>query len=116
MLINTRAIGFPPTDALVRHVDFHLASSLEPFSRHVTRIMVRLEDVNADRGGIDKRCSIVAALRRRRVQFAEATESDLYAAIENAARKIHRAVSTAVSWRRSRERKDRQRPGALVEL
>jgi ribosomal subunit interface protein len=114
MRVETRTIGFRPTEALLQHVASRLATALAAFSKSFIKATVRLEDVNADHGGIDKRCSIVVALRRRRVALAESTDSDLYVAIEHAARKIHRAVSTAVTRRRAKERKDRQRPGALI--
>ena len=116
MLIETRPIGFALTDAIVQHVESRATSSLRPFSSRMLRATVRLEDVNADHGGIDKRCLIVVALRRRRLEVAKATDADLYLAIDMAFRKIHHAVSRVIQRSCSRERKGRQRPGALVAL
>ena len=70
--------------------------------------------INADRGGIDKRCRLVAALRRHGVVVAEATHADLYAAVDEAAGRIRRSVTRAVTRRMLRERKDPQRSGVLV--
>lgn len=95
MLIDTRAIGFRLTDSIVRHVEAKLETSLGAFARRVLKATVRLEDINSDRGGVDKRCSVVVALRRHGVVVAEGVASDLYAAIDEAARRIRRPVQRA---------------------
>jgi putative sigma-54 modulation protein len=114
MLIETRAMGFALTDALVRHVESKIESALGPISRWVLKVTTRLEDVNADRGGIDKRCSIVVALRRHGVVVAEATSADLYLAIDEAASRIRTSALRASKKHLGRERRDPQRPFALV--
>ena len=73
MLIDTRAIDFALTDAIQRHVESRVEAALGVVARWVVGVTARLEDINADRGGIDKRCRLVAALRRRGVVVAEAT-------------------------------------------
>ena len=60
MSIDTRAIGFALTDAIVRHVEARLESALGPFARRILKVTVRLDDVNGSRGGVDKRCSALA--------------------------------------------------------
>ena len=114
MLIDTRAIGFAMTDAILAHVEARVESALGPFSRWVLRATVRLEDVNADRGGADKRCSIVVALRRHDIRVAEATNEDLYAAVDKAANRIRRSVRRASKRRLAIARRDPQRPGVLL--
>ena len=114
MFIDTRAIGFSLTEAIVRHVEARLASALGPFSRWILKITVRLDDVNADRGGIDKRCGVVVALRRHRVEVAEAIDQDLYRAIDEAASRVRKSVTRNAKRHLTRERRNAQRPGALV--
>ena len=114
MLIDTRAMGFALTDAIRRHVETRLAAALGPLSRWVVKATVRLEDVNADRGGDDKRCSIVVALRRNGVEFAEAINADLYAAIAQAAGRVRRSVVRTAKRHLARDRRNPQRPGALI--
>jgi putative sigma-54 modulation protein len=116
MLIDTRAMGFTLTDAIVRHVEGRFESALGPFARRVLKITVRLDDVNGSRGGVDKRCSVVVALRRHGVEVAEAVDADLYRAIDEAAARIRRSVKRAAKSRLGRERRDPQRPGALVTV
>jgi ribosome-associated translation inhibitor RaiA len=80
------------------------------------RVTVRLDDVNSDRGGIDKRCSIVVALRRHGVEIAEAIDTDLYAAINEAATRARRSVIRTAKRQLTLARRDAQRPGALATM
>jgi len=114
MLIDARAMGFGLTSAISSHVEARMRSALGPFSEWVSKATVRLTDVNADRGGNDKRCSIVVALRRHGLAVADVTNQDLYAAVNKAADRIRRAVKRATKRRLARERRDPQRPRALV--
>jgi ribosomal subunit interface protein len=114
MRIDIRAIGFDMTDAIHRHVEARVRAALAPFARRVRQVTVRVDDVNADRGGADKRCGCVAALRGRGVVVAEATHEDLYAAARQAADRLHRAALRHLTRHVAREREDRRRPGALI--
>jgi putative sigma-54 modulation protein len=116
MLIETRAIGFAPTDAIQRHVQSRIEAALGPVAGWVLNITARVEDVNADRGGIDKRCSLVASLRGRGVAVAEALNADLYVAVDEAASRLRRSAARTVKRRVARERKDPQRPGTLLSI
>lgn len=114
MLIDTRSFGFALTDAILRHVEARVEAALSISSRQVLRVTVRLDDVNADRGGLDKRCRIVVALRRDRTFAADAVREDLYDAIDCAAQKVRVGVRRTTKRSTARQRKDRQRPGAIV--
>jgi putative sigma-54 modulation protein len=114
MLIATRSMGFSLTEAIRRHVESRVEAALGPVARWTVSVTVRLADVNADRGGVDKRCQLVASLRRHGVVVAEATDADLYAAIDEAADRIRRSAVRVVTRHIPRERKDPQRPGALA--
>ena len=117
MLIDTRAIGFRLTDAIRRHVESRVGSALAPLAGWVINVTARVEDVNADRGGIDKRCGLVASLRGGRgVVVAEALHADLYVAVDEAAGRLRRAAIRAVNRPTARERKDVQRPGVLLSI
>ena len=116
MLIDTRAIDFPVTDAIRAQVESHVRSALAPVRRRVLAVTARLEDVNANRGGVDKRCRLVAAFRHHDPVVVEATDADLYTAIDAAARRCRRAALRAIKRPLARQRKDPQRPGALVHL
>jgi ribosome hibernation promoting factor len=116
VFIDTRASQFALTDSIVRHVESRVRSSLAPVERWVMSVTARLQDVNGDRGGIDKRCKLVAVLTHRGTVVAQATHNDLYAAVDEAARRIRRAAVRAVKRPYARDRQDPQRPGALVHV
>ena len=117
MVIDTRAIGFALTEAILRHAEARVESALGFTARHVPRVTVRLDDVNGQgHGGADKRCRIVATLggRSHRTLAAEAVDADLYAAIDAAAAKARHAALRQAKRSLAMERKDRQRPGTFV--
>jgi ribosomal subunit interface protein len=116
MLIDTRAMGFALTKGIQTHVESRLETALDPFGHKVLRVTVRLEDVNAGRGGVDKRCTAVVALRRRGVIVAEATHEDLYVAVDEVSTRLRRSVKRALKRRVAHERKHPQRPGTLVTI
>ena len=116
MLVDTRAMGFALTDAIQRHVESRVESALSPVASWVVSATARVEDINSDRGGIDKRCALVASLRGRGVAITEALNVDLYAAVDEAAGRLRRAAVRAVKRHVARERKDTQRPGTLLSI
>jgi ribosomal subunit interface protein len=114
MVIDIRAMGFTLTDAIRNHVESRVESALGPFARRVQTVTARLEDVNACRGGIDKRCSLVAVLRRQGTLVVETVHEDMYAAIDEATTRLRRSAKRALTRRIRRQRQDPQRPGALL--
>jgi putative sigma-54 modulation protein len=116
MFVDTRAISFPLTDAIRRYAESRTRAALAPVRGRIITVTVRLDDVNASRGGVDKRCRLVAAVRRRGVIIAEATDVDLYAAIDSATGRLRRAARESVRRMIGRDRKNRQRPGALLSV
>src|SRR5690349_14656350 len=92
MLIDTRAMGFRMTDAIQTHVESRIERALGFASRFVSRVTARVEDVNADRGGVDKRCQIVAFISGHEPVVAQDVKTDLYSAIDSAASRIRNGV------------------------
>lgn len=114
MDIDIRAMGFALTEGIRDHVESRIKSALRPFAASVVSVTARLEDVNANHGGIDKRCSVVAAIRRRGTIVTEAIQDDLYVAADKAAARVRRSVQRLLTRQIRRERKDPHRPGTLV--
>ncbi len=114
MDIDTRTQGFELTAALAQRVHTQVRAALEPMAARVTGVTVRLDDVNGDRGGVDKRCRIVVSLDGHRTAVAAVTSADLYAAIGDAARRVRRSAQRLLTRHVAHERKDAQRPGTLV--
>jgi ribosome-associated translation inhibitor RaiA len=114
MMIRTRALDFPLTPSIRERVESRIKSAVKPVGDRVIVVTARLEDVNASRGGIDKRCRFVAGLRKTGIVAAEATDIDLYAAIDRAAARLRRAVLTATRRQVSRDRRRRLSRAMLV--
>ena len=114
MLIDVRSPRFELTPAIRRHVEQRVESSTGVARRLIQRVSVTLDDVNAERGGQDKVCRIVAHCRGGASLVAEARHEDLYTAIDQAAEKARREALREVHRAITRERGSRQRPGVLV--
>lgn len=74
----------------------HIRSKLTPVERHfgdrVTRVEVFLKDVNADKGGFDKSCTLEAHPAGLGPVAVEAQDADLYTAVHDAAGKLDKAL------------------------
>ena len=93
MQIDIYANGFTTTGALRAHVARRLQYAFGCCAERISRIMVRLSDINGPRGGVDKRCQIQVRLATLADVVIEDTEADLYVAIDRA---TERAVRTVV--------------------
>lgn len=92
MQIAIHAHGFTITEALRAHVSNRLDQAFKRCADRISRIMVRLSDINGPRGGVDKRCQIQARLVTLADVVIENTETDLYVAIDRAAERASRVV------------------------
>jgi len=104
MQFDIRSMNFPTTPAIETYAAKTLERILRRNRRHLAGGTVRLADVNAERGGVDKECRIVVSLRHGGILTVKAAHSDLYAAIDQAARKLGRALRSRISRRRSLRR------------
>jgi ribosome-associated translation inhibitor RaiA len=114
MMIRTRALDFSLTPPIRKRVESRIKSAVKPVAGRVAIVTARLEDVNATRGGIDKRCRFVAGLRRTGIVTVQATDTDLYAAIDRAAARLRRAVVEATRRQVARDRRHRPSRPVLV--
>src|SRR5215468_11301513 len=92
MFIDTRAMGFQLTDAIQAHVEERIERALGFAKGLVSRVTTRVEDVNANRGGVDKRCQIIAFVNGQEPVVAQDVKTDLYSAIDSAASRIRNGV------------------------
>jgi putative sigma-54 modulation protein len=99
MQIQIHAQDFSLTDGLRDHVARRLAYALNHGVDSVSRVVVRLSDVNGPRGGIDKRCGIEIRLKGAPALFVEDTQTDLYVAIDRAVDRMGRALDRHLARR-----------------
>jgi len=100
MLLEVRHINFPVSDALHEFTQRRVERALRPFHSSVSRVDVRITDVNGPGGGIDKRCSVTAELAGAKQKTVVHSENaDAYAAVQDACARLREAVSRALSRR-----------------
>lgn len=100
MELDMRGVNYELDDALKSHIERRLGFALGRFADRITRLMVRLSDVNGPRGGVDKRCQIAVALAPRGVVMIEGAGDDPFALIADAAKRAQRSVGRTLERRR----------------
>ena len=96
MHLDIRGQNLTLTPSLLEHIEWRLRFALGRFDGRVTRVAVRVADVNGPRGGVDKRCRIAVRVRPAGEIVVEDTCPDLYAAIDAAAGRIGRSVQREI--------------------
>jgi ribosomal subunit interface protein len=107
--IHTQA--FDLTEGLRQHVERRLAYALNHGRDAVSRIVVRLSDLNGPRGGIDKRCGIEVRLKQAAPLVIEDVQADLYVAIDRAAERVGHSLDRRLARRHALPSR---RPGDLI--
>ncbi|RDE49491.1 MAG: HPF/RaiA family ribosome-associated protein [Candidatus Accumulibacter meliphilus] len=100
MNLTIQAPDFPLTDGLRQHISLPLAHALNNGRHIVTRIVVRLSDVNGRRGDEDKCCRIEVRLKGAPTLTVEDIQGDLDVAIERAAERIGWALDRHMAQER----------------
>lgn len=94
---------------------FHIASRVEfalgRLGARITRVRILLADLNGPRGGIDKRCRMIAELLRVGSVVVEHRAAGWGAAVAGAAGRLGQAVRRRLALRR-RGRRLASRPGS----
>ena len=92
MLIQVNFGDVESSQAIEDRVHEELEKALHHQADRVTRVEVHLRDLNAQKSGVDKRCTMEARLAGFQPLAVEEDREDLYEAIHAAAKKLHRAV------------------------
>jgi ribosomal subunit interface protein len=110
MQIDICSLNFDLTAAIASHAKQRVETATRQSSKMLAGVMVRMWDVNAQRGGVDKACRIVVWLPRRSTLVVEAVDSDLYVAIDIAAARLKRALHRHVRRRQTLRREHAHNP------
>ena len=100
MQMDIQSQGFSLTEGIRDYVMKRLAYTLAHGDAAITRIIVRLSDINGPRGGDDKRCLIEVRLKAASAVVIEDTEGDLYVAIDRAAERAGRTLGRRLARQR----------------
>jgi len=92
MQLDIQTNGFSLTDGIRDYTKHRMQFALNRNDRHVTKVKVRLADINGTRGGVDKRCQIDISLAGHNDIVIEDTETNLYIAIDRASDRCARTL------------------------
>ena len=93
MQLDIQTNGFSLTEALKSYTTKRMQFVLNRHDSYITRVRVRLADINGPRGGVDKRCQIELKLAGQNNIVIEDIEADLYLAIDRASDRCMRTLS-----------------------
>jgi putative sigma-54 modulation protein len=93
MRVNVYGHNLELNADLREHAGRRIQFALARFSRRIREVKVRLTDVNANRGGPDKLCRIVARLIPTGTVVVEDVDVSAYAAVALAAERAGRSVA-----------------------
>ena len=96
MKLNIDLFNKRPNPEIEEYARNRLNLAVGRYHKRLGRIEVRIGDDNARKGGVDKNCSIDAALVPRGRLHVHATESDVHEAILKAARRLETVLSKTV--------------------
>ena len=96
MQLNVQARPFKLTPALEASVAHNLSAVESRFGDRIRKVTVRMDDINGDKGGIDKRCRIVIDAQPRHTVVAQALTEDMYQSISVAARRAETALTRSL--------------------
>ncbi len=99
MRIHLATHGFQAGQALLDHTLRRVSAALSHFADQVVRVVVRVEDTNGPRGGLDKCCSITLQVPHLSPVVVAAVSPDYYDAVDRAARRAGRAARRAFERR-----------------
>lgn len=104
MQLQIRCSGISNTEELRDFVRRRLRFALGRLDGAVTRVSVRLLDVNGPKGGCDKVCKMIVRTSAGSNVVVEETHGDLFAAISKAADRAGRLTGTQLSLGRTSRR------------
>lgn len=108
MHLEVRHRNVKVTEEMRTLIRERLQQTLGCFSRHFDMVRIYLWDVNGPRGGLDKRCRINIDLPPRGHVIVTGADTDIRAAIADAANRVRLAVKRQVKRRRTCRRPSRR--------
>jgi putative sigma-54 modulation protein len=108
MKIEFRPLAEPLDAEVENRARRRLEFALGRFGQRIRRVVVRLEDLNGPRGGVDQRCHMEVQLNGRPPLHVEVRDTEAGPAIARAADRGARRVREALtaSWRVHRRRRN----------
>lgn len=96
MRIEIRARHIPLTRTLRLYCERRVRFALDRLSDRVKAVVVRLEDTNGPRGGVDKACRVTLRMEHGRELTLESKDTRLVVAVDKALDRAGNAVTKAL--------------------
>ncbi|AEI68288.1 HPF/RaiA family ribosome-associated protein [Corallococcus macrosporus] len=96
MRVEIRARNIPLTETLRTYTERRVRFALDRLSDRVRDVVVRLEDANGPKGGVDQVCRVALRLEHGRELAIESSDTNLLAAIDRTLERASNAVTRAV--------------------
>lgn len=93
MRISIRSPQGLLSPAFSEHIQKRLHDALDRLSSLIAKVEFRVADLNGPRGGEDKLCSAVVALRQGNSIKVQVVDADAYRAVDEVARKLKQTLS-----------------------
>ncbi len=118
MLIEIQAQGMSITPSLRDRIRRRLQFALHHGSDRITRVTVRLADINGPKGGRDKRCHITVSAGRLKDIVVEEVQADLDLAINRTVDRVKHTLERRLDQKRVHLQGGRGGPGlrAAVDI
>lgn len=104
MKIDIRFRDLDASNALKNHATRRLQFGLRRFGHAINGVTLRVSDVNGPRGGVDKRCHIIAHGPRLGTIAVDELHGDIYLAVDAAVERLSRTVGRELARVRSNQR------------
>ena len=106
MQIDLNAPHMKVTDSIQNTVDEAFARAVKAHQRYVESVSVHLEDINAQKGGIDNKCKVVGHMAHGgHTLVVEEVGTDILATIRAASHRFEQALAKEAD--RTRDKKHR---------
>lgn len=118
MKLDIRVRGLESPGSLREHAARRVHYHLSRFGPAVTGVVVRVDDINGPKGGVDMRCQVTVRGRHFAPRTTEDLRADAYAAVDTALELTARAIGRELERRRNQRRADatpRGSPRAVTE-
>jgi hypothetical protein len=113
LTVKTRGVAL--SEKLLGVIRGSIASAVGRFAERVTRVVVRVDDTNGPRGGVDTECRMTLQLDRGRGLTVSAVAPNEFAAVGRAAARARTCFVRALKKQGSRRRRNLPQP-ILVEI
>ncbi len=102
--LDIRAHGFSLTPALRAYAVEHVVAKLAKHARQIQAVVIRFDDVNGTKGGVDKRCAVEVLVRGAPTVVVDEIDADLRAAMDRAGDRALEALTRELARRRTTRR------------